>query len=134
MHCTRKFKWRSSLKSHELGCVFEFSRTNNKNKNNNNSHSNNIVQQQGQGFSQQVVHHHHHQQQPHFQIEPLPTLPALQQQQRQYEEQRRLVNDMGGNSGGGMKQGMAAGWDIKVDTTVVGVRPVYDQEMMSYVP
>lgn len=26
MHCTRKFKWRSSLKSHELGCVYEFSK------------------------------------------------------------------------------------------------------------
>lgn len=26
MHCTRKFKWRSSLKSHELGCVYEFTK------------------------------------------------------------------------------------------------------------
>lgn len=27
-HCARKFKWRSSLKSHELGCVFEFTKRN----------------------------------------------------------------------------------------------------------
>lgn len=26
MHCNRKFKWRSSLKSHELGCVYDFVR------------------------------------------------------------------------------------------------------------
>lgn len=28
VHCTRKFKWRSSLKSHELGCVYEFTKAN----------------------------------------------------------------------------------------------------------
>ncbi|CDF40485.1 unnamed protein product [Chondrus crispus] len=28
VHCTRTFKWRSSLKSHELGCVYEFTKAN----------------------------------------------------------------------------------------------------------
>lgn len=96
--------------------MFEFSRANNNNNNSSNSSNNNV---------QQVVHQHD-------QHEPL-QLQALPRLEQQYEYGgRRLLSDMGGGRGG-MKHGMAAGRDIKVDTTVVGVRPLY-QDMMSYVP